>query len=59
MQSESRKWLSKLANPFLLVAEGFVLGAILLGGSSPALLDPRPSRPPAPLDSSIIPNPAR
>ena len=50
------KWLK---NPFVLVFEGFVLGAILLATSSPSLVDSRPAHPTKPLDSSVIPNPSR
>jgi hypothetical protein len=53
------KLLKKLGNPFLLVAEGFVLGAILLATSSPGLVDSRPEHSTQPLDSSVIPNPSR
>jgi hypothetical protein len=52
------KWLKRLTNPFALVAEGFLVGAILFASSSPSLLDSRRQPPPA-LDSSIIPNPSR
>ncbi|HEU0097603.1 MAG TPA: hypothetical protein VFQ67_02400 [Allosphingosinicella sp.] len=52
------RFLKKLTNPFVLVAEGFVVGAILFATSSPDLIDSRP--PPATaLDSSVIPNSAR
>jgi hypothetical protein len=50
------KWLK---NPFVLVIEGFVLGAILLVTSSPNLVESRPAHPPPALDSSVIPNPSR
>ena len=53
------RFLKKLANPFALVFEGFVVGAILLATSSPNLIDPRPAPLPAALDSSVIPNPSR
>ena len=49
------KWLK---NPFVLAAEGFVLGAILFATSTPNLIDSRPAAP-QPLDSSVIPNSAR
>jgi hypothetical protein len=50
------KWLR---NPFVLVIEGFVLGAILLASSRPNLAESRPAHPARPLDSSVIPNPSR
>jgi hypothetical protein len=53
------RFLKSLANPFALVAEGFVAGAILFASSTPSLLDSRPESPPAALDSSVIPNPSR
>jgi len=52
------RFLKKLTNPFVLVAEGFVLGALLFASSAPSLLDRRPEPPPA-LDSSVIPNAPR
>ncbi|HYJ81825.1 MAG TPA: hypothetical protein VEW26_03150 [Allosphingosinicella sp.] len=52
------RFLKKLTNPFALVAEGFVLGAVLFASSAPDLVDQRPAPPPA-LDSSVIPNSAR
>ncbi|HEX8225022.1 MAG TPA: hypothetical protein VF605_14480 [Allosphingosinicella sp.] len=52
------RFLKKLTNPFVLVAEGFLVGAILFATSTPSLVDPRPA-PPAALDSSVIPNPSR
>jgi hypothetical protein len=53
------KWLERLANPFVLVVEGFVVGAILFAASTPSPVDSRPAPPPAALDSTIIPNPTR
>ncbi|HEX8574033.1 MAG TPA: hypothetical protein VF759_14915 [Allosphingosinicella sp.] len=53
------RFLKKLTNPFVLVAEGFAVGAILFASSTPGLIDPRPAAPPAALDSSVIPNPSR
>jgi len=50
------KWLK---NPFVLVIEGFALGAILLATTSPNLVEAKPAQPAKPLDSSIIPNPSR
>lgn len=52
------KWLKRLTNPFALVAEGFVVGAVLFASSTPSLVE-RPAPPPQPLDSSVIPNPSR
>jgi len=52
------RFLKKLTNPFVLVAEGFVVGAILFATSTPNLVDSRPAPPPA-LDSSVIPNSGR
>jgi hypothetical protein len=52
------KLFKKLTNPFLLVAEGFLLGALLFATSTPELVHPR-AAPPAALDSSVIPNSAR
>jgi hypothetical protein len=52
-------FLKKLANPFALVAEGFVLGAILFASSSSSLIDVHSAQPSRPLDSSVIPNPSR
>jgi hypothetical protein len=48
-----------LKNPFVLVVEGFVLGAVLLATTSPNLVQSRPVDPPGPLDSSVIPNRSR
>jgi hypothetical protein len=53
------RFLKNLSNPFALVLEGFVVGAILFAASTPSLLDARPAPPPAALDSSVIPNPSR
>jgi hypothetical protein len=52
------KLFQKLTNPFLLAAEGFVVGALLFATATPGLIDSRPA-PPAALDSSVIPNSAR
>ena len=52
------KLLKKLTNPFVLVAEGFVAGAILFATSTPDLIDLAPP-PAAALDSSVIPNSGR
>jgi hypothetical protein len=52
------RFLKKLTNPFVLVAEGFLVGALLFATATPDLVHPRPA-PPAALDSSVIPNSAR
>jgi hypothetical protein len=52
------RFLKKLANPFALVAEGFLVGALLFATTAPDLVDSRPAPPPA-IDSSVIPNSAR
>jgi hypothetical protein len=52
------KLLKKLTNPFVLVAEGFLVGALLFATSTPDLIESRPA-PPAAVDSSVIPNPGR
>lgn len=53
------RFLKTLTNPFALVAEGFLVGAILFATSTPNLIDPRPAPAPEALDSSVIPNPSR
>lgn len=53
------RFLKKLTNPFVLVAEGFVVGALLLATQAPHLIESSPAAPPAALDSSVIPNPSR
>ncbi len=50
--------LKKLTNPFVLVAEGFVVGAVLFASSTSSLVDPRPAPPPV-LDSTVIPAASR
>ncbi|HEX8063598.1 MAG TPA: hypothetical protein VF535_10315 [Allosphingosinicella sp.] len=52
------RFLKKLANPFVLVAEGFLVGALLFATSAPNLVESRSAPPPA-LDSSVIPNSGR
>jgi hypothetical protein len=52
------RFLKKLANPFALVAEGFVVGALLFATSTPDLVAQR-HMPPSALDSTVIPNSAR
>jgi hypothetical protein len=39
------KWFKKLDNPFLLIAEGFVAGAILFWSTSPASAQASPNQP--------------
>jgi hypothetical protein len=53
------RFLKKLTNPFVLVAEGFVVGALMFATATPDLLESNPAAPPAALDSSVIPNPSR
>jgi hypothetical protein len=53
------RFLKKLTNPFMLVAEGFLVGAVLFASQTPNLIEPRPAPPPPALDSSVIPNPSR
>jgi hypothetical protein len=53
------RFLKTLSNPFALVVEGFVVGAILFATSTPSLIDASPAAPPAALDSTVIPNPSR
>jgi hypothetical protein len=53
------RFLKTLTNPFALVVEGFVAGAILFASATPSLILAHPAAPPAALDSSIIPNPSR
>jgi hypothetical protein len=53
------RFLKKLTNPFALVAEGFVGGAILFATQSPNLVETRSAAPAPALDSSVIPNPSR
>lgn len=56
---DQRSRMKKLTNPFALVIEGFVLGAILFATSTPSLVDSHPAPPAPALDSSVIPNPSR
>jgi hypothetical protein len=53
------RFLKKLTNPFVLVFEGFVVGAVLFASSTPDLIDSRPAPPAPALDSSVIANPSR
>jgi hypothetical protein len=53
------RFLKKLGNPFALVVEGFLVGAIVFASSAPTLLDSHPRAASQPLDSSVIPNPSR
>ena len=57
-QAFRMKLLRKLTNPFVLVAEGFVVGAVLFASSTPNLVDHHPAPSPV-LDSSVIPNSGR
>jgi hypothetical protein len=57
-QAFRMKLLRKLTNPFVLVAEGFVVGAMLFASSTPHLID-SPHAPAPALDSSVIPNSGR
>jgi hypothetical protein len=41
------KWFRKLDNPFLLIAEGFVVGAILFWSTSPGSAEAIPNQPTA------------
>jgi hypothetical protein len=41
------KWLKRLDNPFLLVIEGFLAGALLFAATHPDLVDLRPHPAPA------------
>ena len=52
------RFLKKLTNPFALVAEGFLAGAILFATSGTDLVARNPAPPPA-LDSTVIPNAGR
>ena len=53
------RFLKRLTNPFALVAEGFVAGAILFAASSPSTIEFRQVPPPQPVDPSVIPNASR
>ena len=58
-QASRMRFLKKLTNPFALVFEGFLVGAILFATATPNLVESRPAPAPQPLDSSVIPNPSR
>lgn len=45
------KLFRKLDNPFLLIAEGFVAGAILFWSTSPGPVDAKPNHPTARAES--------
>ena len=45
------KWLNKLDNPFLLIAEGFVAGAILFWSTGYGAADAKPKQPTARAES--------
>jgi hypothetical protein len=49
------KWLRKLDNPFLLIAEGFVAGAILFWSTSPGYAEASPNQPTARAESPLSP----
>jgi hypothetical protein len=51
-------FLKRLTNPFVLVVEGFLVGAMLFASASPGLVDSRPAAHAA-LDPSVIPNASR
>ena len=46
------KWFKKLDNPFLLIAEGFVAGAILFWSTSPGAAEASANRPTAHAESA-------
>jgi hypothetical protein len=50
------KWFKKLDNPFLLIAEGFVAGAILFWSTSPGSPNAGPNQPTA--QAVSMPSPA-
>jgi hypothetical protein len=50
------KWFKKLDNPFLLVAEGFVAGAILFWSTGPGAAEANPNRPTAHMESPASPS---
>lgn len=52
------RFLKKMTNPFVLVPEGFLAGAILFATSGSDLVAHDPAPPPA-LDSTVIPNAGR
>jgi hypothetical protein len=49
------KLFRKLDNPFLLIAEGFVAGAILFWSTSPGSAEASPNRPTAHAESPASP----
>jgi hypothetical protein len=49
------KWFRKLDNPFLLVAQGFVAGAILVWTTSPGPVETSPNQPIARAESALSP----
>ncbi len=49
------KWFKKLDNPFLLIAEGFVAGAILFWSTSPGAAQASANHPTAQAESSQVP----
>jgi hypothetical protein len=54
-----RKLLKKLDNPFLLIAEGFVAGAILFLATNAGTVQARANQGPAALQSGVSPGTAR
>jgi hypothetical protein len=46
------KWFRKLDNPFLLIAEGFVAGAILFWSTNPGSAEASPNQPTAHAEST-------
>ena len=49
------KLFRKLDNPFLLIAEGFVAGAILFWSTSPGSVEASPNQPTARAESPLAP----
>ena len=47
------KWFKKLDNPFLLAAEGFLAGAVLLWATTPSEVEAQPNRPSAQIEASV------
>ncbi|MGZ8997838.1 MAG: hypothetical protein ACXW2T_03175 [Allosphingosinicella sp.] len=49
------KLFKKLDNPFLLIAQGFVVGAILFWSTSPGPSEASPNQPTARAESPLLP----